>query len=388
MDLLSEVTQSKACVIIQIGRRHLKAGFSRRLEPFVILQTSELFSKCEETVEIKKNENENEREYVTLFKESKYWRRDLSILIRKLYMEHLRCNSKDYPVLLLERALFPSELSSCICNILYETFEVPAIKRISEPITSLFTTGILSGIIVDIGTNETIITPIYNGYPIEYNIKVIQCGYLSLRDNFKKMLLEQCKLNEPDKVKQIENISDKMLDNLIFRSAIVREYFESEKCSIEINDLAFENIFLNDEYINIFVSKETRHKPFNIFFGEKQNESNVVHNIVLDGIIDCIKFSNMEIRKEISQNIIICGGVGSVPGFEQRIQNELKEYASNDKNLSKISDHIFVSSPPISPFLRSYTGAVIMLLTDKRPNFTFIENSKSTIFNIGSKNSL
>ncbi|KAK6591157.1 actin [Cryptosporidium xiaoi] len=374
MNLLSEITQNKACVIIHIGRRHLKAGFSKKLEPLVILQTSELFSKCEEILEINKGDDKSEYEYIRFLKDSKHWKRNLTILIRNLYMEHLRCNSKDYPVLLLERTLFPSELSSCICKILHEIFEVPAIKRISEPITSLFTTSILTGIVVDIGTNETIITPIYNGYPIEYNIRIIPCGYLLLRDHFKKMLLNQYKLNEPEKTEEIENISDKLLDNLIFNSGIVREHFESDKCSIEISDFTYENVLSNDKYINIFISKESRYKPFNIFFGEKQDDSSTVYNIILDGIIDCIKASNRDIKLEISQNILICGGLGSVPGFEQRIQNELKEYASKDKYINNISDSIFVSSPPISPFLRSYIGAVIMLLSKNKPNFTPIEN--------------
>lgn len=360
------ISTSKNYIIISVGRRHVKAGFSKKMEPFVILQTNELFSKCVDILEISNNNKAfSESDYVTVFKDSTSWKRSWSSLIRMLYTDYLMSNPKDYPVILLEKPFFPIELSNYITRILIENYQVPGVRRISEPIVSLFTTGLKTGVVVDIGTNETIVCPIYNGYPIEYNIKIIQCGYDDFKKKFKNELFAQYKENpEEDIIKEINN---NLMDDIIFQSGIVNcESSKNNENSVNISDFVYDSLLINNKYINLIVNKNTRSIPFEIFFGDKVSpNAEVIHHIVLDGIIQVLKDSNIEIRKELSQNILICGGIASVPGFEKRISSELEVLISNDKILNPLVDHFFVTCPPVSPFIRSYYGAVIMLQNEK-----------------------
>ncbi|KAH8584633.1 actin family [Cryptosporidium sp. chipmunk genotype I] len=365
---MDDIGTNKNHIIILLGRRHVKAGFSKKAEPFVILQTSELFSKCVDILEISRNDHtifSDESDYVTVFKDPINWKRSWSSLIRMLYTDYLMSNPKDYPVILLERPFFPIELSNYIIQILKENYQVPRIRRISEPIVSLFTTGFKTGIVVDIGASETIVCPIYDGYPIEYNVKIIRCGYDDFKKKFKSELFSQYKEKPEEEI--IKEISNDLMDDIIFQSGIVNyELNEDNENNSNISDFTYENLIVNDRYINLVVDKNTRTKPFEIFFGDKAFPSaKVIHHIVLDGIIQVLLNSNIETRKELSQNILICGGLASVPGFERRVSSELEALISNEKLLKPLADHFFVTCPPISPFIRSYCGATLMLQHEK-----------------------
>ncbi|OII72594.1 actin [Cryptosporidium ubiquitum] len=376
---MHDIGTSKNYIIISVGRRHVKAGFSKKMEPFVILQTNELFSKCVDILEIAGNNTtfSDESSYVTVFKDSNNWKRSWSSLIRMLYTDYLMSNPKDYPVILLERPFFPIELSNYITRILIENYQVPGVRRVSEPIVSLFTTGFKTGIVVDIGTNETIICPVYNGYPIEYNVKIIHCGYDDFKKKFKSELFAQYKENPEEGI--VKGINNDLMDDIIFQSGIVNCELSHDNENINISDFKYEYLLINNQYINLIVDKNTRTMPFEIFFGDKVSSNvEIIHHIVLDGIIQVLKDSNVDIRKELSQNILICGGIASAPGFEKRVSSELEELISNDKLLKPLADHFFVTCPPISPFIRSYYGAAIMLQNEK-PNYNFESTDLQTI---------
>ncbi|KAF7456553.1 Actin family protein [Cryptosporidium felis] len=362
---MEESGLNRSYILISVGRRHVKAGFSKKVEPFVILQTSELFRECVDTLEIASTDEsaEGDFDYVTIFRDPKSWRRSWSLLIRKLYTDYLVSNPRDYPVILLERPFFPSDLSNFITQILLKDYQVPGVKRISEPLVSLYTTGLRTGIVVDVGAEDTIVCPVYEGFPVEYNTKILRCGYNDLMKKFKRELLLQYK-NKPDE-ELVENIEDGIIDDIIFQSGAVKREFGEDLNTSKISDFTYENLFLKGKYLNLKVSKETRTEPFELFFGGSSGEgSKFICDIVLDGVVEVLKNSNCEIRKELSQNILLCGGLASVPGFEQRVMHDLQEILPNDKKLQTL-DQVFVSAPPISPFLRSYYGAVLMLQTEK-----------------------
>ncbi|KAJ1608138.1 actin [Cryptosporidium canis] len=359
---MEDIYSNRNFIIISVGRRHVKAGFSKKLEPFVILQTSELFSSCVDTLEISGGDTAltEEADYVTVFKDAVNWRRCWSSLVRKLYTEYLMSNPKDYPVVLLERPFFPRELSTYITKILLENYQVPGVKRISEPIVSLYTTGLSTGIVVDIGASETIICPVYQGHPIEYNVKIVQCGFDDLKRRFRGDLLAQYKEKPGEDI--VKEISSELMDDIIFQSGVVSCEMSENKDTLNVSDFVYENLIVNGKYINLVVDKKTRTEPFEIFFGDKMsNTSQVIHHVVLDGIIQVLKESNVEVRKELSQNILMCGGLSCVPGFENRVYSELEVLISNDKLLKPLAEHFFVTCPPISPFIRSYYGAALML---------------------------
>lgn len=372
---MDEIYSNKNYVIISVGRRHVKAGFSKKAEPFVVLQTSDLFSKCVDVLEMSKNDTSHvkgeESEYVTVFKDPACWRRSWSSLIRRLYTEYLVSNPKDYPVVLVERPFFPKELSKHIAQVLVEGHQVPGVRRVSEPVVSLFTTGAKTGIVVDIGTSETIVCPVYEGYPIEYNVKIIQCGFDDLRRKFRNELLVQYEKSPEEDI--VGEINDDLMDDIIFQSGFVNCESNKENES-GVSDFVYENLLVNGKYINLIVGGNTRTKPFEIFFGEEVFHNNgnggIIHHIILDGVVRVLRDSNSQVRKELSQNILMCGGLASVPGFERRVSSELQELISADKQLKPLANHLFLACPPISPFIRSYSGTAIMLQHDKA-NFTF-----------------
>lgn len=370
---MGEIYPNKNYIIISVGKRHVKAGFSKKTEPFVILQTGELFLKCIDVLEIPRGDISHPKEgaeYVTVLKDPACWRRGWSSLIRRLYTDYLMSNPKDYPVILVERPFFPRELSNHIAQVLVENHQVPGVKRVSEPMVSLFTTGLKTGIVVDIGSSETIVCPVYEGYPIEYNIKIIQCGFDNLKRKFKSELLAQ--YEESPERSTVEEIDDDIMDDIIFQSGLVDCELTRENDSA-VSDFVFENLLVKGRCINLVVNGNTRTKPFEIFFGDEashNNEGGLAHHIVLDGLVRVLRESNSQVRKELSQNILMCGGLASVPGFERRVSSELQELISTDKQLEPLADHFFLACPPISPFIRSYCGTALMLQQDK-PSFNF-----------------
>ena len=81
--------------------------------------------------------------------------------VREAYTKYLLLDSKSRRVVLLSPSIMPHPLLSCILNTLFLNFNNPTISLMPIPLVCIAAAGCRSGLVVDIGWGETLVTGLY-----------------------------------------------------------------------------------------------------------------------------------------------------------------------------------------------------------------------------------
>jgi actin-related protein 10 len=73
---------------------------------------------------------------------------------------YLLIDSKTRKVLVAEPTLLPYRIKEAICRVLFTYFQVPSVTFLSSHVLSLASTGIRTGLVIDIGWHDTRILPV------------------------------------------------------------------------------------------------------------------------------------------------------------------------------------------------------------------------------------
>ncbi|KAI8802849.1 hypothetical protein BJ742DRAFT_743390 [Cladochytrium replicatum] len=90
----------------------------------------------------------------------------LSDTLRNLYHINLLTDPKQRKVILCENVLLPMMVKGAIARVLFNVLQVPSIIFLPSHVLALLTVGKTTGLAVDVGYNETILLPIYDGRPL------------------------------------------------------------------------------------------------------------------------------------------------------------------------------------------------------------------------------
>ena len=88
--------------------------------------------------------------------------------------------------------LFPSELLTAVLTTLFTHFQTPSVTLLSAPAMVVVAAGLRSGLVVDIGWAETVVTPVYDLHPLDgrgLGVHGRSCrGIRLLRDQWHRLL--------------------------------------------------------------------------------------------------------------------------------------------------------------------------------------------------------
>ena len=100
----------------------------------------------------------------------------------------LRANASEHPVLLTEAPLNPSRNREKMAEIMFETFNVPAINVSMQAVLSLHASGRATGLVVDAGHDIMYIVPVYEGFAITNAIERIRLGGRDISEYLRRLL--------------------------------------------------------------------------------------------------------------------------------------------------------------------------------------------------------
>ena len=84
------------------------------------------------------------------------------------YSKYLKCKSNERPIIIAEKSNNNTQQlmknREQLCELMFETFEVPGFYIGNDATLALYANGYTSGTVVDIGHSGSTITPILNGY--------------------------------------------------------------------------------------------------------------------------------------------------------------------------------------------------------------------------------
>ena len=93
---------------------------------------------------------------------------DMEEVWHHTFYRELRVAPQDYAVLLTETPTNLKENRGKMAQSLFETFDVPAMYIGVQAVLSLYSTGRVTGIVLDSGDDVTHIVPIQDGYPLQH----------------------------------------------------------------------------------------------------------------------------------------------------------------------------------------------------------------------------
>ncbi|CDW77246.1 actin i [Stylonychia lemnae] len=254
---------------------------------------------------------------------------DMEKIWNHTFYVELRVSPDEQPVLLTESPLNPKINREKMTQIMFETFNVPALYVANQAVLSLYSSGKTTGIICKAGYSVTQTIPILDGNPIPHAIQKIQHAGRDLSYFMAKLLSSERSLMliSPFGTEIVNDIKEKLC-------FVALDYESALKQSHDNTQFEKNYELPNGKVITIgnerFRCPECLFKPLEM----SGREVSSIQDLTYSSIQEC----DIDVRKELYQNIILSGGTTMYEGIGERLLKEIESRAPKSVTVKVIGN--------------------------------------------------
>ena len=269
----------------------------------------------------------------------------------------LDVNSQDHPILISETPLLPKSHRERLCQVLFETYNVPGLYIASSPALSLYSGGRTTGAVLDVGERVTTVAPVVDGYLATHACETLPLGGHDITVRFDTLLAPRNQelftgmgMNDAVRLEIVQEAKERhalvvanpeqqlaVLHKMVSKKQQMQQQqvqqqvqqqkkgaSGSQQQSQQQQQSLADKIYELPDGNRLVIGPQERFMCTEVLFSPFETlglELDGIHKQLFHSVFRC----SIEQRKELFNNIVITGGTSLLPGFQSRVQQEIEQ---------------------------------------------------------------